>query len=232
MAVRTALAPEAREALEAGDIEALLAFHADRFGGWFMEEEGDDDDEGDEDEDEGGDDEGDDEDDDDDSEYEPPTKAEWKKTQDALKKANAQAKKHRLAAKKAASAKDGGADKKDVEKAISDTEAKWRPRLVNKAAKAALLAAGASKPDRLIKLIDHDELDIDDDGEVEGLDDAIEELKEDYPELFKEKDDDDDKPKRRRRPGSADTGKGKQRASGQKKSSADRIAAGLTGTRS
>lgn len=228
MAVRT-IAPEALAALEAGDLEALLEFHRAQFGGFVMEDDDSEDDEADDD-DSDDDDSDDDDDEDDDAEYVAPTKAEWKKTQDALKKANSQARKFRLELKQA---KNGGSKdgSKDVEKAVADTEAKWKPRLVNKAAKAALLAAGASKPDRLIKLIDHDELDIDDDGEVDGLDDAIEELKEDYPELFKTSDDDDDdknKPRRRRRPGSPDTGTGKRPASKQK-SSAERIAGGLAG---
>ena len=35
-----------------------------------------------------------------------------------------------------------------------------------------------------MKLIEHDDLDVTDDGEVEGLDDEVDRLKEDYPELF------------------------------------------------
>lgn len=222
------LAPEALAALEAGDTQALLAFQHERFGGWrMMADPADDpDDPDDEDEDEP------DDEDDDDTEYVPPTKAEWKATQDALKKANSQAKRARFAAKKAAEARptDSSAE---VQKAITETETKWRPRLVNKAAKAALLAAGASKPDRLVKLIDHDDLDIDEDGEVVGLEAAVDEIKEDYPELFKAPaDEEEDKTRRRprRRPGSSDAGSSNGRPSTRTKSSAERIASGLAGS--
>ena len=63
--------------------------------------------------------------------------------------------------------------------------AKWKPRVVNSAAKAALLAAGAEKPERLLKLLNHDDLDVTDTGDVDGLDDEVDRLRDEYPELFK-----------------------------------------------
>lgn len=216
------IAPEAREALEHGDIEALLAFQRARFGGFVMEEPGQD---GQDDEDDAGGDEGaedGDADKDDEGEYTPPTKEEWKRTQEALKKANGQAKKYRLEAAKVAQ-NGSGETSKEVEKAILDTEAKWKPRLVNTAARAALLGAGAKKADRLVRLIDYDDLEISDEGEVEGLEVQIQELRNDYPELFGPENG------RRKRPGSADAGGGKGRPPQKQMSSAERIAAGLRG---
>ena len=56
---------------------------------------------------------------------------------------------------------------------------------MNSAAKAALLTAGAEKPERLLRLIDHDDLDVTDNGDVHGLDEEVERLREEYPELFR-----------------------------------------------
>jgi len=53
-------------------------------------------------------------------------------------------------------------------------------------AEAALALAGATKVDRLVKLLDLDELELEN-GKVDGLDEAIDELKSDYPELFSTK---------------------------------------------
>lgn len=168
----------------------LFAHHAARFGGWSMKDDDDDDDDLDDDTivDPGDNDDADDDDDDDDDKdaYVPPTKEEWEKTQAALKKANDEAKRRRLALKEAQAAggKDDDADDK-VEKKVAEVEAKWKPRVINSAASAALLEAGAEKPERLLKLIDHDDLDVADDGSVDGLDDEVDRLKEEYPELFK-----------------------------------------------
>lgn len=59
-------------------------------------------------------------------------------------------------------------------------------RIAKAEARGALKALGV-KPERvsqLVRLLDFDEIDVDDDGEVDGLDDAIESLKAEYPELF------------------------------------------------
>lgn len=55
-------------------------------------------------------------------------------------------------------------------------------------AKSALLAAGASstRVAKAIGLLDLDELDLDDEG-LDGIDDAIEDLRKDWPELFAKK---------------------------------------------
>jgi len=68
--------------------------------------------------------------------------------------------------------------------AAKETEATWRPKVVNASARAALASAGCTATDRMLRLIDTTTLDIDDDGEVTGLDDQIAELKKDFPEKF------------------------------------------------
>ena len=148
-----------------------------------VEEEDDDDEEGDEAE----------------EEYKPPTAQEWKATQAALKKANTEAKRFRTElrnARKKATEQDS-----DPDKAAAKVEAAWKPRVVRSEARALLAAAGA-KPTalaRLAKMIDVDEVEVDDDGEVTGLDDLIEEIKEDVPELFRDEDEEETPVARRKR---------------------------------
>jgi len=144
------------------------------------------DDEGHEDEDDESEDDEEGEGDEDDS-WTPPSREEWEAHQAKLKKANAEAKKHRLAAKQT-----GAKAETDVEKAVeaakTEVESRYKPLIVRTAAKAALAEAGLiGKPDRLIKLLDMDELDIDDEGDVDGLEDQIKALKADYPDLFQKR---------------------------------------------
>jgi hypothetical protein len=55
-------------------------------------------------------------------------------------------------------------------------------------AKLALKEAGLQgTPDKLLKLIDTDDIEVDEDGEVDGLTEQIDELKKDFPELFAKK---------------------------------------------
>lgn len=76
------------------------------------------------------------------------------------------------------------------EEAVANTEKKLKPVVVNAAAKAALLAAGLNdtsdaKIKKLLRTLELDDIDIDDDGEVSGLDDQIDGIKDAFPELFK-----------------------------------------------
>jgi hypothetical protein len=71
-------------------------------------------------------------------------------------------------------------------------EAKFKPVVVRTAARAAFLEAGLVLPkgrsdaafNRAVKLLDLDELEITDDGDVEGLAEQIDDLKAEFPELF------------------------------------------------
>jgi len=119
--------------------------------------------------------------------YVPPTKEDFVKMQAALQKANKEATRNRLALKELREKAEEGNSETEVEKARKAAEASWKPRVVKSAAKAALLSAGAGKPERLLKLVDVDKCDVDEDGDVAGLDDQIDELREEYPELFEAK---------------------------------------------
>lgn len=133
-----------------------------------------------------------------------PSQEEWTRTTDALKKANNQARKLRqekraalanpaavnngTAASTGTAADIATAVAKGVADATTASEKKWKPRIVTSAAKTALVEAGlVGSPDRLLKMLDHDDIDVDEDGEVSGLDDQIADLKADYPELFTKK---------------------------------------------
>lgn len=88
---------------------------------------------------------------------------------------------------------------------------KFRNIAVTKEAKLALTEAGAKvSTSRLIKLLDLQDVEIDDNGNVSGLADAITELKEESPEFFKSDEDEEEvKPTRKatvRKPGPVDGG--------------------------
>lgn len=70
--------------------------------------------------------------------------------------------------------------------AAEEVEAKYKPLVVRTTARAAMLEAGIqpAKADKAIKLLNMDDLEIDDDGEVTGLTAQIDELKDEWPELF------------------------------------------------
>lgn len=123
--------------------------------------------------DESGDDSGDD-DSDDDGNLDPAAKKALAKIRADLKETRRQLREERNKAKK----------EEDEDERVRAVEAKWKPRVVNSAARAALLEAGGNKPDRLLKLLDHDELDVRENGTVDGLDEEVDRLRDEYPELF------------------------------------------------
>jgi hypothetical protein len=98
------------------------------------------------------------------------------------------------------------------EKTLKAATDKYKPALVKAGATAALLAAGPKKGKdgvpRLLKLMDLDAIDLTDDNDLEGVEEEVMRLQEEYPELFNDgsesvKGDDDEedeeKPKPRRR---------------------------------
>ena len=119
--------------------------------------------------------------------YKAPTETEWRRTQAALTKANADAKRHRLKARELAKPAD---DDAKAEAARVEAEKRYKPAAVRSAAKAAFLEAGLNdaSPERvkkLLRMVDLDDVDVDGDGDVTGLDEQIESVKDDYPELFR-----------------------------------------------
>jgi hypothetical protein len=141
-----------------------------------------------------------------DDDYKPPSRDEWARTQAALKKANDDAKRHRLRNKELEEKARG--DETEHEKALREAreegEKRYRTPLVRTAVRGALVEAGAlafldeekdpkseeaqkkasSRMSRLLKLVDFDSLDVDEDGSVSGLEAAVAELTRDLPDLF------------------------------------------------
>lgn len=153
----------------------------------------------------------------DDDKYVAPTESEYRKMQRALKRANTQAKKLR----EEGTAKPKGEEvDTDAVKAEGRTEAEgiWKPRYVNQAAKAAFAQAGLKgTADKLLRLIDMDDIEIDDDGQIDGLDEQVRDIKREYPAMFAGR-------------ASKDVDAGSKDAKEVGKSSADIIAQRLTGS--
>lgn len=111
--------------------------------------------------------------------------------------------------KQVAELKAGGAGTKPDPKAAAELDreaderahARYRPVLIRAEATAALVRAGA-KPDRvtrLSRLLDADEINVDEKGNVDAddLTEQVDKVKEEWPELFRTDDDSDGKPARR-----------------------------------
>lgn len=110
----------------------------------------------------------------------------------ALKKANKEAETHRrertkLEERFATDAEK--ATKAKVEEATKAETEKWRPRVIKAEARNALREAGASTAavSRLIALIDVSTAEVDDEGNVTGLDTQVSQIKKEWPELFAER---------------------------------------------
>lgn len=117
----------------------------------------------------------------------PPTREEYENLQRLAKKNADQAVKYRQRLKAAETApKESNTD--DIEKvkaeAAKAVEDKYKSRVVFAEAKAELSAMGLQgDPGKLLKLIDLDEIDVDDD-EIVGLSTQLASLKDDFPQLF------------------------------------------------
>ena len=157
-----------------------------------------------------------------DDDYKPPSKDEWARTQAALKKANEDAKRHRLRNKELE--EQGRANETEHEKALREAreegEKRFREPMKKAGVRAALAEAGFSSPDRLMKLIDWDAVSVDDDGELLGVEAEVDRVKSDYPELLPQ-----EKPKPKARP----TGAPRPPAQEKPKSTAELHAARLLG---
>src|SRR5690606_10811163 len=78
---------------------------------------------------------------------------------------------------------------REVEKAATRAEMKYKLPLARAAAEAALARAGSGgsgkDPSKVMELIDIDDIDLDDDGNVIGIEEQVEDLKEEFPEWFR-----------------------------------------------
>jgi hypothetical protein len=149
-----------------------------------------------------------------DDDYVPPSKTEWAKTQAALKKANDEAKSHRLRNKELEEKARG--DETEHEKALREAreegEKRYREPMKRSGMKAALIEAGFASPDRLMKLVDWEALSVDDEGDLLGVEAEVDRMRSDYPEFVQQ-----EKPKPRARP----TGAPKPAAAEKPKSTAE-----------
>lgn len=100
-----------------------------------------------------------------------------------------------------ADAKKDGDDKESAvreakQSGYTEAETKYKGMLHAVAGRVALMEAGVkpAKAKRALKLIDFDDVEIDDEGELIGIEDAIDDLKEEWPELFVPEKDEDDEP--------------------------------------
>lgn len=132
-----------------------------------------------------------------DDDYVPPSRTEWAKTQAALKKANEEAKSHRLRNKELEEKARG--DETEHEKALREAreegEKRYREPMKRSGMKAALIEAGFASPDRLMKLVDWDALSVDDEGDLLGVETEVDRMRSDYPEFVQQ-----EKPKPKTRP--------------------------------
>ena len=71
-----------------------------------------------------------------------------------------------------------------VEASGDDAVAKWRDRALKAEAKANLEGQGLKNPDRILKYLNLEGVDFDDEGNLAGLGDKVNEVKTDFPELF------------------------------------------------
>lgn len=129
----------------------------------------------------------------------PVTAADWSALREALTKARKDARTAKRDSKSGAGGTSGDADSgksaPNAEEIRNQAEtaaaAKWKPTVVRTAARAAFAEAGlvAGKGGdaalkRAIRLLDLEDLDVDEDGNVDGLDEQIDEIKGEFPELF------------------------------------------------
>ena len=137
-----------------------------------------------------------------------------KKNRKAVREAEARA----VAAEKALAAK----EKAPAEEEAAPVDDKFKTLFVNTAAKAALAEAGLSVgTDRFLKMLDLSSVEVDDSGNVSGLEDQIADLKEEFKDLLA--------PKTVKKPVTKADGAGRRETPAVPMSSADRLAARLGG---
>jgi hypothetical protein len=155
-----------------------------------------------------------------DDDYTAPSKTEWERTQAALKKANDDAKRHRLRNKELED--QGRANETEHEKALriarEEGEARFREPMKKSGVKAALIEAGFASPDRLMKLVDWDAVSVDDDGDLLGVEAEMGRMKTEYPEFLQA-----DKPKPKPKPTGAPRQPGADKPKSTAEIHADRI---------
>lgn len=117
--------------------------------------------------------------DDQETEYKPPTKEEWEKARNTIKKAREE--RDRARSDLAASRREKQTDEEKAAEREAES-GKWKSTAVMNAAVAELQSAGYTKAQarRLAKIVDLSKVEFDDEGEID-LDDEIEALAKDFP---------------------------------------------------
>lgn len=110
--------------------------------------------------------------------------------QEHIRETRAEAAKYRTRAKEIEEAKRKeqlSEDERKIEEAVSantqELTSKFEQRLINAEAKRALSEAKIINPQRSLRLLDLDNVSVDDDGNIKGLDKEIEQLTKDFPNL-------------------------------------------------
>jgi len=79
-------------------------------------------------------------------------------------------------------------EKKELEQvaaAGSEEEvSKWKERAIKSEARLAIESTGVKDADRILKRMNLSEVDFDDDGNLSGFEESLNEFKQDFPELF------------------------------------------------
>lgn len=222
------ISDEALAALQSGDVEALLASHRARFGGFKMEKDDDQDDDDNDDDDTGGDggddddesDDGDDEDEDDDKSNKSKESRRIKELSDENARWRVKFRKRgeritelesEIEKLKKGKPKSGNEDKDDDASGDDDKDSELKAE--NEKLKAQLVSqqirqefndlvtgsdavAKFKNPKTAFRLLDLDDVEIDEDGDITGLDEAIKKLAKSDPYLLdtgkKDEDDEDD----------------------------------------
>lgn len=120
----------------------------------------------------------------------PPSREDWDTLQTALKKARQDARSAKRDAQKPA--EDAPDPDKAAAEATAAAEGKFKPLIVKARARSAFAEAGLVLPkdnpegalSRALKLLDLDDIDVADDGQVDGLREQVEAIRRDFPELF------------------------------------------------
>lgn len=78
---------------------------------------------------------------------------------------------------------------RDENKSLKDNSSEdavntWKTRALKAEARVSLSDQGIKDADRILKYVDLDGVDFDDEGNLTGLDDKLNEIKSDFPELF------------------------------------------------
>lgn len=72
----------------------------------------------------------------------------------------------------------------ELEAKSDDEVSKWKERALKAEAKTTLEAQGIKNAERILKYLNLEGVDFDEDGNLTGLDDKVTEVKTDFPELF------------------------------------------------